>query len=182
MTRNEMLRSGFVIDKITNSIEERTTGRRLETNVQLVSAEDIKQIRKKDGWLFNWKKEYKTSARQIYKLLAMEEDSRIQGLISIEVLPDERYIEMHLIESAPHNLGSRKEYLGVPANMVAFICKMSFDLGLEGFVAFWAKTKLVNHYQKTLGARLLTRTNRMGIFTEEARILVNSYYKNYPYG
>jgi len=52
---------------------------------------------------------------------------------------------------------------------------MSFDLGFEGYVAFTAKTKLVQHYSKTLGAQVLFGTNRMGIFTREAEKLANSY-------
>jgi hypothetical protein len=86
---------------------------------------------------------------------------------------------MHLIESAPQNFGFNKQYFGVAANLVAFTCKLSFELGFEGFVAFWAKTKLIDHYQKTLKAHLLKSPNRMGIFTGEAKYLVNSYYKNY---
>jgi hypothetical protein len=49
-------------------------------------------------------------------------------------------------------------------------------------VAFTAKTKLVNHYIETLGARLIYGKERMGIFTEDAENLVNSYYKNYLRG
>jgi hypothetical protein len=104
-------------------------------------------------------------------------DSEIQGLISVQAVDSERYIEMHLIESAPHNYGRNKQFLGVPANLVAFACKMSFELGYDGFAAFNAKTKLVEHYTKTLGAQLVMGNNRMVIFPLQAKILVNSYYK-----
>jgi hypothetical protein len=56
---------------------------------------------------------------------------------------------------------------------------MSFELGFDGFVGFTAKTSLVDHYSTTLGARLLMGNNKMGIFTPEAKKLVNSYYRNY---
>ncbi|HVY76854.1 MAG TPA: hypothetical protein VG890_18630, partial [Puia sp.] len=101
------------------------------------------------------------------------------GLISIEPIPDQLYVEMHLIENAPHNHAGRKQFAGVAANMVAFACKTSFDLGFDGFVAFTAKTRLINHYVETLGAQVIYSSNRMGIFTSAARNLVNSYYKNY---
>jgi len=57
-----------------------------------------------------------------------------------------------LIESAPFNLGRDKLYLGVPGNLVAFACKLSFQRGGEGYVSFLAKSGLIAHYEKTLGA------------------------------
>lgn len=35
---------------------------------------------------------------------------------------------------------------------MAFACKTSFHRGFEGYVSFTAKTKLIHHYEKTLGA------------------------------
>jgi hypothetical protein len=175
-----MFQAEFIIDKITNSIEDRITGESFQTILKPVTKEDLKIITKKNGWSFSWKKEYNEENRQIYKLLIVE-NPQIHGLISFEPLKSEQFIELHLIENAPHNFGANKQFLGVAANMVAFACKTSFELGFEGFVAFTAKTKLVKHYIETLGARLLFGNSRMGIFTEEAKILVNSYYKNEHY-
>jgi hypothetical protein len=50
---------------------------------------------------------------------------------------------MHLIESAKFNKGKNKIYIGVPGNLVAFACKLSFDKGYDGYLAFDAKTVLV---------------------------------------
>jgi hypothetical protein len=49
-------------------------------------------------------------------------------------------------------------------------------LGFDGFVAFTAKTSLVDHYVKILGAQVIYR---MAIFTSSAKNLINSYYENY---
>lgn len=168
----------FTIDKITNCIEEVLNGTSFDTEVRQVSKEEIRNVHKKDGWFFNWKQEYKEAGRSIYKL-TLEGDNDIQGLISIEPVPDQHYIEMHLIESAPHNFGAAKQYAGVAGNLVAFCCKMSFEMGFDGFVAFTAKTELVNHYRETLGAQVIYGQNRMAIATESAKNLVNSYYKDY---
>ena len=168
---------GFIIDKITNSIEEVSTGKSFETEIVLVSIEEIRKLHKKDGWFFNWKSEFNESGRQLFKLI-ISGDKTIQGLISLEPVADQLYIEMHLIENAPHNYGAKKKFAGVAANLVAFACKMSFDMGFEGFVAFTSKTELIEHYTKTLGAQLIFR-NRMTITTIPAKKLVNSYYKNY---
>lgn len=52
---------------------------------------------------------------------------------------------MHLVESAKFNKGKSKVYIGVPGNLVAFACKVSFDKGHEGFVAFDSKSVLIEH-------------------------------------
>jgi hypothetical protein len=174
-------RPGFFIDKITNSIEEVGTGISFKTDMILVAGEELKEVRIKDGWSFNWKSEYKNQTHQLYKLV-LDGEAKIQGLISLEPKTDQLYIEMHLIESAPHNRTGRKQFAGVAANMVAFACKMSFEYGFDGFVAFTAKTRLISHYIETLGARVIYGDNRMGIFTASAKFLVNSYYKNYVNG
>ena len=52
---------------------------------------------------------------------------------------------MHLVESAPFNKGKEKIYSGVPGNLVAFACKLSFQRGNEGNIAFISKTQLIDH-------------------------------------
>ncbi|MDR3329292.1 MAG: hypothetical protein LBS63_04195 [Prevotellaceae bacterium] len=69
-------------------------------------------------------------------------------------------------------------YAGVAGNMVAYACKRSFELGFEGVVSFTAKTKLIEHYQKTLGATLIS-SQQMAINTPQARILVKKYFPNF---
>ena len=58
---------------------------------------------------------------------------------------------MPLIESNIFNRGAKKIYLGVPGNLVAFACKVSFENGYDGYVSFESKTKLKEHYQKIVG-------------------------------
>lgn len=83
---------------------------------------------------------------------------------------------MHLIESALFNIGKDKIYLGVPGNLVAFACKLSFQRGNEGYISFIAKTKLIEHYEKTLGAKHFGG-QLMVINTEAALKLTNKYFK-----
>lgn len=168
----------FIIDKLTNSIERRDTRESQRTSIVMTSAKEIGAVHKKDGWSFNWKKEFKLGDRQLYKL-TLEGDNKIQGLISLEPRPHDKYIEMHLIECAPHNLGCNREFIGVAGNMVAFGCRMSFELGFEGYVCFTAKTKLIDHYIKTLGAQVLNNTGRMTILPTASKILVSSYYHGF---
>ena len=99
----------------------------------------------------------------------------IQGLISLEVKSDHVY--MHLVESAPFNKGKAKVYAGVPGNLVAFACRLSFQRGHEDNVAFFSKTQLVQHYMNTLGAMHIGGRN-MIIRMIAALKLLNKYFPN----
>ena len=83
---------------------------------------------------------------------------------------------MNLVESAPFNIGRNKIYEGVAGNLVAFACKISFLNNLQGFVSFHSKTRLIDHYVKTLGAYHFGG-HLMVIPTESAQFLVNKYFK-----
>ncbi|MFV0564608.1 MAG: hypothetical protein ACK5NB_02135 [Flavobacteriaceae bacterium] len=87
---------------------------------------------------------------------------------------------MDLIESAKFNKVKNKLYNGVAGNLVAFACKLSFSKGYDGVVSFVAKTQLIGHYEKTLGAKRFAG-NRMFIDTKEAKILVKQYYKDFEF-
>lgn len=82
---------------------------------------------------------------------------------------------LHLVESAPFNLGKNKLYEGVPGSLFAFTCKMSFDKGYQGFASFTSKTKLIEHYSKSLGA-VHVGGHKMVIFPDEADKLIKRYY------
>jgi hypothetical protein len=82
---------------------------------------------------------------------------------------------MHLIESAPFNVGKNKVYLGVPGNLIAFACKLSFQRGGEGYVCFLSKTKLIEHYTDALGA-IHMGGQLMIINTPAALKLMNKYF------
>lgn len=111
---------------------------------------DLKTISKSNGWTFDWKIEINDPLKEVYKLTIVNNSSIIQGLISLEVKSD--HIYMHLVESASFNKGKSKMYSGVAGNLVAFACKLSFQRGHQGNIAFISKTQLISHYVKTLGA------------------------------
>jgi len=84
---------------------------------------------------------------------------------------------MHLVESAPFNKGKTKMYSGVPGNLVAFACKLSFQRGHEGNVSFLSKTLLIEHYERTLGATHFGG-RVMIIDTQAALKLIDRYFPN----
>lgn len=82
---------------------------------------------------------------------------------------------MHLVESAPFNKGKTKVYLGVLGNLVAYACKLSFQRGHEGNVAFLSKTQLIEHYEIILGT-FHFGGRVMIIETNAALKLINKYF------
>jgi hypothetical protein len=164
---------GIEIDKLTNSIANTISGDSFPTDSHLIVKSELKNITKKNGWLFNWMDEFKETNRQVYKLTIRNNPGVIQGLISISDFNDHYYL--YLIESAPFNLGKSKIYEGVPGNLFAFTCKVSWDKGYQGFVSFTAKTKLIEHYERTIGATHVG-SNKMIIFPNEALKLIKKYY------
>ena len=164
----------FVIDKLTNSIENISTGEVFDTIVVRLISKDSKIIIKSE-WQFDWSKELNDKTKEVYKLTTEHNPTIIQGLLSIEDKED--HIFMHLIESSKFNKGKNKIYLGIPGNLVAFACKISVDRGYEGFLAFDAKSALIKHYQETLHATHF-RGLRMFIETKAALRLISQYFKS----
>jgi hypothetical protein len=178
MAKGQVKFLDFEIDKLTNSIENTVTGEVFETDVNRLSSKDFKLI-KPGEWSFDWRKEITEKDRLVYKLTTIQNPKIVHGLIGLTDKSD--HIFMDLIESAKFNKGKSKQYLGVAGNLVAFGCKMSFELNYDGVVSFIAKTQLIEHYQKSLGAKLF-RNNRMFIDTRESLLLVMKYYKGFRYG
>ncbi len=165
----------FIIDKLTNSIENVVTGDSFQTEISVLVKSDLKVVTKSNSWTFDWKTEFNDPSREVYKLTILNNSTIIQGLISLEVKTD--HIYMHLVENAPFNKGKSKMYSGVAGNLVAFACKLSFQRGHQGNIAFISKTQLIDHYIKTLGAyhiggRVLV------IESKAARKLIDKYFQN----
>ncbi|MGH2643251.1 MAG: hypothetical protein ACRDE2_04835 [Chitinophagaceae bacterium] len=170
---NEILLD-FVVDRLTNSIQNTISGDSFPTEVSRFTIKDSKQTVKKNGWNFNWKSELDNNINEVYKLTIVNNPEIIQGVLSIRKEAD--HIFMNLLENAPFNIGKNKLYEGVAGNLVAFACKLSFQFGFDGFVVFTAKTKLINHYETSLGAYHFGG-QRMIIETHAAEILVEKYFK-----
>ena len=163
------------IDELTNSIKNVISGDSFSTDISRITKADLKRITIKDGWQFDWKLELKHPERDVYKLTIVNNQSIVQGLISLEVKLD--HVFMHLVESAPFNKGKTKLYSGIPGNLVAFACKLSFQMGHEGNVAFISKSQLIDHYIESLGA--FHAGGRLMIIDSPAALkLINRYFSN----
>lgn len=174
MNQKDNILLDFIVDKLTNSIQNTISGDSFSTDLLRFTLKDSKKTLKKNGWNFDWKSELNNELNEVYKLTIINNPDIIQGLISIRKESD--HIFINLLENAPFNVGKSKLYVGVAGNLVAYICKLSFQFGFEGFVAFTAKTQLIKHYENTLGAYHFGG-HKMIIPTHSAKLLVEKYFK-----
>jgi hypothetical protein len=166
------------IDEWTNSIIEVSTGKSFKTSFCQITDENSKQIIARD-WFFKWKEELKLTDRQVYKMYADEKPKIIQGLISLSL--EKGYIEVHKVENPKwnnpkFNKGNQQLYRGVGPNLFAFACKLSKENGFDGFIGFFAKTPLINHYKETLGAHVI-HGQRMAINNIASDKLIKFYFQ-----
>lgn len=174
MNKQAFIEQDFLIDRLTNSILNVFSGDSFQTEVSRLTKANLKYINKDTGWNFDWGVEFNDIKKEVYKLTIVNNPNIIQGLLSLSI--EEDHIFINLLESSPFNVGNNKIYEGVPGNLVAYACKISFQKGFEGYVAFTAKSKLIEHYEKTLGAFHL-KNRRMIIETFAAKNLVEKYFK-----
>jgi hypothetical protein len=161
------------IDKLTPCLERASTGEIVKTTYSKADKNEFSSL---NEWLFNWKDRYLKDC-EIYKILA-DGDSRIQGLIAIRDEPDNNSIYVKVAESAPHNKGKNKEYLGVGGHLFAVSTLISMNKGYGGFVYMDAKNRrLVDHYIEILGASYVGGVHpfRVSIGEIAARRLIEFY-------
>lgn len=161
------------IDKLTPCLEKVSDGQIVNTKYLQIPPKDLKNLK---GWNFKWSS-LPADKFEIYKLF-VEGDDRIQGLVAISDVKPDKAVYVKIAESAPHNIGKEKEYLGVGGHLFAIAVKRSFELGYGGFTYMDAKnTHLVMHYSKALGAILIGTPHpyRMIIDETAAANLVKYY-------
>lgn len=135
---------------------------------------DIKDIKPAE-WLFDWEAELDFSGREVFKLTTVNNPKIIHGLLCLEDKSD--HIFIHLVESANFNKGTNKMYFGIAGNLFAFACKLSFEKGYDGYVAFDSKSALIEHYKEKLGATHM-KGQRMFIEIVNAMKLVKKYFQD----
>lgn len=173
MKKRDKIGLDIEIDELTNSIKNLISGDSFSTDISRITKADLKKITVKEGWQFDWKIELKHPERDIFKLTIVNNQSIVQGLISLEVRSD--HVFMHLVENAPFNKGKTKLYSGIPGNLVAFACKLSYQRGYDGNVAFISKSQLIDHYVASLGA--IHVGGRLVIIDSTAALkLINRYF------
>lgn len=154
---------------LKNAITFNPTGKLCNAVAAIATSAEIKAHKEYFG--FNFQKNINDKAT-VYKITKQTDDDVIQGLVSVK--PAEGFLdcgnmELHKINKKPLLLHN-----GVGKAMVALCCKISFELGNDGYITFDAKTNLVNYYTR-LGA-LNIGGIRMYIPTTAAKKLVDIYF------
>jgi hypothetical protein len=165
------------IDSLTNCLVLQETGEECDTEYRLVTKKITKAdalVLKQDGWKFDWSLPHK-NGYDVYELL-IEGEEIVQGRIALKHIRDQFYTHVDIVEAAPCNVGKNGKYKGVGAHLFAIACKLSWDVGNEGYVQFTAKTDLVEHYMKTLDAHTID-WHTMYIDSYGAVKLINRYFK-----
>ena len=163
------------IDNITNCLINRSDGKEYDTEYILVDiTEDKAKDLKSKGWSFDWSIPQK-KGYNIYQLL-IKGDDKVQGLIALKHIKEQLYTHIDIVESAPHNIGSKGLYIGVGAHLFAIACKESWDNGNEGYVQFTVKNGLIEHYKRVIHAQSID-WHTMYIDSYGAMYLINKYFK-----
>lgn len=157
------------IDELTDCLKDTKTGNLVDTEVKTLPRKNIKGLTK--DWAFDWSKVDKDDMlRGVY----VKGDKTLQGLAAIKDLPAEHTMYVSLVESNPINRGANKRYSGVGGHLFAEACKQAKDKGYD-YIYFDAKTKLISHYEKELGATRIT-SQRMVIDGKAFNDLIKKYY------
>lgn len=166
-------RMDLTIDQFTPCLMDARTGKLMDTSFSPISAKELHKIK---GWGFDWS-DKALIQDEIYKL-TLAGDDKIQGLVAIRSMERDRAVYVHIAESAPHNLGSGKQYSGVGGHLFAIAAQKSVEAGYGGYFFMDAKNlTLVKHYQETLGAMWLGMPHeyRMIVDEEAAAHLLSIY-------
>lgn len=165
------------IDLMTNCLVCTETGAECNTEYRLVKKTITKSeanLLLQQGWRFDWSIPH-VNGYEVYELL-IEGDDEVQGMIALKHIRNQYYTHVDIVEAAPHNVGKNGRYRGVGAHLFAIACKLSWDVGNEGYVQFVAKTDLIDHYRKTLNAELID-WHTMYIDSYGAMRLIHKYFR-----
>jgi hypothetical protein len=168
--KENMAEINIIIDEITHCLIERVSGTECPTTVGRIHPNE----RQFTDWNFDWTVPERKGA-EVYALF-VENDDEVQGLIAFHAEPQNFCYYGDLLESNPKNIGHNGRYIGVGAHLTAFACRTAKEKGYDAYF-FVAKSELVAHYAKTLGAMQIGNSQIMQIVGAAFDRLVDAYYK-----
>src|SRR5687768_8497152 len=106
-----------------------------ETPAQIVTSGKRKLPSIHDGWRFNFSKHAKSKGALAYVLVTEESPDIIEGCLIYKMMDDEQPY-MAYLEIAPHNKGVSRRYDLVAGCLIAFACRLSFQLGKGDYLGW----------------------------------------------
>lgn len=153
----------LTIDRLTPCLIDAKTEKQVDTVFAKASKRELMELK---DWAFDWT-DPALEHDEIYKLTAAGMPVT-EGLVAIQYLERDHAVYVHIAESAPHNKGIDKKYIGVGGHLFAIAAQKSIEAGFGGFFFMDAKNlDLVRHYQKTLGAVWLGIPHEYRMVVEE---------------
>jgi hypothetical protein len=144
------------------------TGKKYNAVASPATIKEIKQH--KDYFSFDFIEIVKDFT--IYKIYKQGDETVVHGLVAFK--PSLGILSCANMETNIINLKPLLIHGGIGKSMVALCCKISFDLGFDGYITFEAKNNLMPYYRR-LGAENIGGL-RMAIATKEAQKLVDLYF------
>lgn len=172
-----MAELNITIDELTDCLILRATGQRVHTTFREVTTAitpSYAQELIKQGWIFDWSKP-QTEGHLVYELTARG-SADVQGRIALSHVLEEGYTHIDIIESAPWNRSAEHRYAGVGGHLIAIACKLSRDVGNDGYVQFFAKSGLIDYYRQAFGA-IHIGGQSMIIENAASAIMIDKYFK-----
>lgn len=171
---------GDLTNEIATEIDDLTPCLRRVSDGQIVET-TLEKIHPKKSNFNEWEFDWTIPEREGYSVFALyaNGDKNVQGLLATRI--EKGYVDLSLVEASPENsphnphFPGKKKYEGVGGHLFAEACKQSVESGNDGYVAFTAKTSLINHYQNVLGATVIYG-QRMQIDEEAASALIQKYF------
>ncbi|MBC7865703.1 MAG: hypothetical protein IAF38_22200 [Bacteroidia bacterium] len=145
-------------------------GEKIEAQIESLTTEDYKQIRKDKRFNFDWDTE---KYSEVFKLTL---DNQILGLISLKTVLEQLYIEINLLEISRENVGREKKYENIAGCLIAYACRLSFKRGCDGFVCLIPKTELKDHYNRQYGMKFMGLKNYTD--SENSKKLIERYLED----
>lgn len=171
---------GDLTNEIATEIDDLTPCLRRVSDGQIVET-TLEKIHPKKSNFNEWEFDWTIPEKEGYSVFALyaNGDKNVQGLLATRI--EKGYVDLALVEASPENsphnphFPGKKKYEGVGGHLFAEACKQSVESGNDGYVAFTAKTSLINHYQNVLGATVIYG-QRMQIDEEAASVLIKKYF------
>ena len=154
---------------LKNALTFNPTGKKYNAIATIATLTEIRQHN--EYFLFDFEKLLKEGFT-VFKITKEGEEDIVHGLVAFT--PDTGILKCANMELSNLNKKGISLYSGIGKCMVALCCKISFDLGFDGYITFEAKNRLMPYYMR-YGAIKIGGL-RMAIETKEAQKLVDLYF------
>lgn len=171
------MKNSFQNNTLYNALTCVGTGQKCNAEYRLVTRtitqEEAAEL-KMQHWKFDWSIPHQEGC-EIYAL-RLKNDDEVQGMVALKHARDQFYTNLFYAEVAPSNTRSDRKYQGVVRCLFAVACKLSWDVGNEGYVLFRTTSSLWDEHVEMLNAKSISN-DALYIDSYGAAALIDQYFK-----